>query len=104
LIAASGREASKNETTAPPLDERAVYVTIACRSPIEPGQRRKHAPRAVAGPSYARRMCIICVELAKQSMTPSDARRALREMTDKLERGHVAEVEAKAREAEDRKP
>jgi hypothetical protein len=49
-------------------------------------------------------MCIICVELAKQSMTPSDARRALREMTDKLDRGHVAEVEAKVREAEDRKP
>jgi len=45
-------------------------------------------------------MCIICVELAKQAMTPSDARRALREMTGKLDREHVAEVETKLREAE----
>jgi hypothetical protein len=44
-------------------------------------------------------MCIICVELAKQSMTPSEARRALREM-EKLDQAHVAEVEAKVREAE----
>ena len=47
-------------------------------------------------------MCIICVELAKQSMMPSDARRALREMTTKLDRAHVAEVEAKLKEAEAR--
>lgn len=45
-------------------------------------------------------MCIICVELAKQSMTTSEARRALREMTLKLDRAHVAEVEAKLEEAE----
>ena len=45
-------------------------------------------------------MCIICVELAKQSMKPSEARRALREMTAKLDQAHVAEVEAKLREAE----
>jgi len=44
-------------------------------------------------------MCIICVELAKQAMTPSEARRALREMT-KLDKDHVAEVEAKLRQAE----
>jgi len=44
-------------------------------------------------------MCIICVELAKQSMTPTEARRALREMT-KLDPAHVAEVEAKVRQAE----
>jgi hypothetical protein len=45
-------------------------------------------------------MCVICVELAKQSMKPSEARRALREMTGKLDRAHVAEVEAKLAEAE----
>jgi hypothetical protein len=45
-------------------------------------------------------MCIICIELAKQSMTPSDARRALREMTVKLDQEHVAEVEAKLEKAE----
>ncbi|HEU4727952.1 MAG TPA: hypothetical protein VFT22_08695 [Kofleriaceae bacterium] len=45
-------------------------------------------------------MCIICVELAKQSMTPSEARRALREMTVKLDKAHVAEVEAKLEQAE----
>ena len=45
-------------------------------------------------------MCIICVELAKQSMTPSEARRALREMTVKLDQAHVAEVETKLRQAE----
>ena len=56
---------------------------------------------------YTRRMCIICVELAKQAMTPSEARRALGEMRGKLERGHVAEVEAKLAETADpatRKP
>ena len=45
-------------------------------------------------------MCIICVELAKQSMTTSEARRALREMTTKLGDYHVAEVETKLREAD----
>lgn len=45
-------------------------------------------------------MCIICVEIAKQSMTPPEARRALREMTAKLDPAHVAEVEAKLRQAE----
>jgi hypothetical protein len=47
-------------------------------------------------------MCIICVELAKRSMTPAEARRALREMTTKLDRAHVAEVEAKLEEADPR--
>ena len=45
-------------------------------------------------------MCIICVELAKQAMTPSEARRALREMTVKLGKDHVAEVETKLRQAD----
>ena len=52
----------------------------------------------VAG--YTPDMCIIRVEPAKQSMTASDARRALREMTARLDQAHVAEVEAKVREAE----
>jgi hypothetical protein len=45
-------------------------------------------------------MCIICVELAKQAMTPLEARRALREMSEKLDRVHLAEVETKVAEAE----
>jgi hypothetical protein len=45
-------------------------------------------------------MCIICVELAKQAMTPAEARRALGEMRVKLGREHVAEVETKLVEAE----
>jgi hypothetical protein len=45
-------------------------------------------------------MCIICVELAKQAMTPSEARRALREMTVKLDEEHVTELEAKLDQAE----
>ncbi|HMG22043.1 MAG TPA: hypothetical protein VK607_12020 [Kofleriaceae bacterium] len=56
------------------------------------------APPAMRG--YNSRMCIICVELAKQSITPSEGRRALREMSVKLDRAHVAEVEAKLKEAE----
>jgi hypothetical protein len=40
-------------------------------------------------------MCIICVELAKQTMTPTDARRALREMRTKVGESHAAEVERK---------
>ncbi len=49
---------------------------------------------------YTPDMCIICVELAKQSMTLSEARRALREMTTKIDQAHVAEVEAKLKQAE----
>jgi hypothetical protein len=45
-------------------------------------------------------MCIICVELAKQSMTPAEARRALREMTTKVGEAHAAEVETKLKQAE----
>jgi hypothetical protein len=45
-------------------------------------------------------MCIICVELAKQAMTPAEARRALGEMSVKLDRAHVAEVEKKLTEVE----
>jgi hypothetical protein len=45
-------------------------------------------------------MCIICVELARQSMTTSEARRALREMTTKIGRDHADEVEAELRKAD----
>ncbi|MBS1122752.1 MAG: hypothetical protein H6Q90_4980 [Deltaproteobacteria bacterium] len=47
-----------------------------------------------------RSMCIICVELAKQAMSPLEARRALSEMRVKLDREHVAEVEEKLAQAE----
>lgn len=45
-------------------------------------------------------MCLICVEIAKSKMTVKEARQALREMRDGLDRDHVAEVEAKLDEAE----
>ena len=45
-------------------------------------------------------MCLICIELAKQAMTPAEARRALGEMRVKLDKAHVAEVEQKVAEVE----
>ncbi len=45
-------------------------------------------------------MCLICVELAKNAMNATEARRALGEMRVKLDADHVAEVEAKVAEAE----
>lgn len=45
-------------------------------------------------------MCLICVELAKQKLTPAEGRRALGEMRVALDREHIAEVEAKLAEAE----
>jgi hypothetical protein len=45
-------------------------------------------------------MCIICVELAKRAMTPSEARRALREMSVKLDTAHIAELETTLDQAE----
>jgi hypothetical protein len=45
-------------------------------------------------------MCLICVELAKNAMTATEARRALGEMRVKLDADHLAEVEAKLTEAE----
>jgi len=47
-------------------------------------------------------MCLICVELAKDKLTASEARRALGEMRVKLDKDHIAEVEAKLAEAEAR--
>jgi hypothetical protein len=49
---------------------------------------------------YDRGMCLICVELAKNAMTATEARRALGEMRIKLDADHVAEVEAKLADAE----
>lgn len=45
-------------------------------------------------------MCLICIELAKQAMTPVEARRALREMSVALDPHHVAEVETTLAQAE----
>lgn len=45
-------------------------------------------------------MCLICVDLAKQKITPVEGRRALREMSEKIGREHVREVEVKLAEAE----
>ncbi|WP_230470172.1 hypothetical protein [Lujinxingia vulgaris] len=46
-------------------------------------------------------MCLICVEFAKERMTPLEARRALGEMIEGMEPEHVAEVEAMLTEAEE---
>jgi hypothetical protein len=45
-------------------------------------------------------MCLICIDLAKQKITPQEARRALSEMTEKVGREHAREVEQKVAEAE----
>ena len=45
-------------------------------------------------------MCLICVEIAKSKMTAREARVALREMREGMDREHVAEVEAKLAEVE----
>jgi len=55
---------------------------------------------ASAHSQYTPCMCLICIDLAKQKITPAEARRALREMTEKLDREHVREVETKVAEAE----
>ena len=47
-------------------------------------------------------MCLICVDLAKEKLTAKEARRALGEMRMKIDRDHIAEVEAKLAEAEAR--
>lgn len=45
-------------------------------------------------------MCLICIELAKNAMTPAEGRRALGEMRVTLDEEHLAEVEHKLAEAE----
>lgn len=57
------------------------------------------ATRARAG-SYSRRMCLICVEIAKSKMTVREARAQLREMREGMPREHLREVEEKLAQAE----
>ena len=45
-------------------------------------------------------MCIICLDLARGTLRPNEARRALREMRAALPPGHAEEVEQKVEEAE----
>ena len=45
-------------------------------------------------------MCIICVDIAKGTLTTKEARRALGEMAATLDKQHIAEVEKKLTEAE----
>jgi hypothetical protein len=49
-------------------------------------------------------MCLICIEFDKKAMTSREARRALGEMSVKLDAAHVREVEAKLAEAEQADP
>jgi len=44
-------------------------------------------------------MCIICIELDKNKLTPWEARRNLTEMVEKIGQGHAIEVERKISEA-----
>jgi len=45
-------------------------------------------------------MCLICVEIAKSKMSVKEARQALREMRETIDREHAADVEAKLAELE----
>ena len=47
-------------------------------------------------------MCIICIELEKNKITPLEAQRRLSEMSFDLDLEHFLEVEDKIQEAEDR--
>lgn len=49
---------------------------------------------------YDPAMCVICIEFDKNAMTAKEARRALGEMSVKLDPAHVKEVEAKLADAE----
>jgi hypothetical protein len=46
-------------------------------------------------------MCIICIDLARGTIKPAEARRALAEMREGLDARHVEEVEEKLEEAEE---
>jgi hypothetical protein len=45
-------------------------------------------------------MCIICIDFERGALKPKEARRALREMREKLDAAHAKEVEKKLDEAE----
>jgi hypothetical protein len=46
-------------------------------------------------------MCIICLDFENARMTSREARRALREMVEKLDAEHVREVEKKLDDADE---
>ncbi len=50
--------------------------------------------------SYARTMCLICIEFDKGRMTSGEARRALGEMGQRMDPRHRGEVEKKIEDAE----
>jgi hypothetical protein len=45
-------------------------------------------------------MCIICVDFNRGALRPNEARRALREMREKLPAEHVREIEQRLAQAE----
>lgn len=45
-------------------------------------------------------MCMICIDLARRKLRPLEARRALQEMREALDKEHVAEVESQLDELE----
>jgi hypothetical protein len=45
-------------------------------------------------------MCLICIDFDRGALKPTEARRALREMREKLPESHVREVEQKLAAAE----
>ena len=47
---------------------------------------------------------MICVEIAKSKMSAKEARQALREMREGMDREHIAEVESKVTELEKTEP
>ncbi len=49
-------------------------------------------------------MCIICIDFDRGKLTTREARRALGEMTAKLDKKHVEEIEAKLEEADAEEP
>jgi hypothetical protein len=49
-------------------------------------------------------MCIICIDFERGALKPKEARRALREMREKLDATHAKEVEKKLDEAESSAP
>ncbi len=79
-------------------------VDAARRELIAHGPHHAASPPACQAGRTARRydlpMCLICVEIAKSKMTVKEARQALREMREGMDRAHLAEVEQKLEQAE----
>lgn len=49
-------------------------------------------------------MCIICIDFDRGALRPAEARRALREMREKLPPDHIREIERKLTDAEQNPP